>query len=556
MQGETLFQLEDGSSLTIAVHSDVPHHDRICEIIHANGGFVVEDASSADFCVISLATPHAGALAEELGLQEKVTVQDYWIRDSVYAKRLLPWYPYQIGPSLSSSTGAERVLSTMSPTELEERDTHEFVVTSARYWPLFSMEELYRYVSRKCPHRTATAFKEIYAAHQPEIDSRVMYLRRRLENVLAFKSDFTSRPRMSFGAPSKSYPLQIQLPTSAVITPFMPTPTATSGSHADLPERLGSRGRLSVIAPQQEVPYEPPNIGDEYMEGHGPANSSDRQVALRQRSTAGETMDVVMSDSARARRSGQQSGGETNGTTTPTSPEKGAQKAGAHNPQLVSKEDKYELAKFLVAHPKGQLGFKKHMVTFRKLSSRGRLRTVGSWQYIYREYGNEIRKMMNKVEKGSGKNQETKGTSKVVVRSPPNVSRPPAKRRPTLFGKRHTRGGPDNPSRNLMTDQDKEELAYYLLDHPRDPDMSLPTYYARFDRQYKNGIHRTASAWASAVGRHKEDIHARQRRILRERGDKNHPLLTGKDTGKNARKHNSADDPDSDLSSIETSSSA
>jgi len=35
-----LFQLEDGGSLSLAVHSDIPQYDRICEIIHVSTDFI------------------------------------------------------------------------------------------------------------------------------------------------------------------------------------------------------------------------------------------------------------------------------------------------------------------------------------------------------------------------------------------------------------------------------------------------------------------------------------------------------------------------------------
>jgi hypothetical protein len=116
--------------------------------LQANRGFVVEDASSADFCIVSLAAPGADRIAEELRLEGKLAIQDYWIRDSIDAERLLPWYPYQIGPSSSLSASVGKTASSASTTETE-RDIHELVIMSARYWPLFSVEELHRYTSRK-----------------------------------------------------------------------------------------------------------------------------------------------------------------------------------------------------------------------------------------------------------------------------------------------------------------------------------------------------------------------------------------------------------------------
>jgi hypothetical protein len=115
----------------------------------ANRGFVVEEASAADFCILSPVLPDADGIAEELRAEGKLAIQDYWIRDSMDAGQLLPWYSYQIGGSSSISKANGKDTSLTSAEEAEERDTHELVTTSARYWPLLSEEELCRYVSRK-----------------------------------------------------------------------------------------------------------------------------------------------------------------------------------------------------------------------------------------------------------------------------------------------------------------------------------------------------------------------------------------------------------------------
>ena len=295
-----LFQLWDGSSLSIAVHSDVPQYERYCELIRvcyfisafnliscwstvqANRGIVVEDASVADLCILSLAIPGADEISERLHSEGKLAIQDYWIRDSVDAERLLPWYPYQVGAPLSHSVGYGRCSFSISTAETEERDVHEFVTVSARYWPLFSAEELHRYVSRRvsiyfspvqtmialltcavssckqCPHRSATSFKHLYETRQSEIDSRVTYLRGRLDNVLGFNNEFNRRPRMSFGSPYKHVPLSIQAPptpgefAASSSVALMPTPTATSDSRFVLDRRdaRGTHGAKSVFSPE------------------------------------------------------------------------------------------------------------------------------------------------------------------------------------------------------------------------------------------------------------------------------------------------------------------
>ena len=115
----------------------------------ANRGFVVEEASAADFCILSPVLPDADGIAEELRSEGKIAIQDYWIRDSMDAGQLLPWYSYQIGGPSSIAKANEKVTSLTLTEEAEERDIHELVATSARYWPLLSEEELCRYVSRK-----------------------------------------------------------------------------------------------------------------------------------------------------------------------------------------------------------------------------------------------------------------------------------------------------------------------------------------------------------------------------------------------------------------------
>lgn len=110
---------------------------------------MVEDALSADFCILSMNIPNVMGIVNELASEGKNAVQDYWIRDSVDVGRILPWYMFQIGqPSSSLLDGAPNA-SIMSALDVQERDIHELVVATARYGALFSVEGLYRYLARK-----------------------------------------------------------------------------------------------------------------------------------------------------------------------------------------------------------------------------------------------------------------------------------------------------------------------------------------------------------------------------------------------------------------------
>ena len=122
-------------------------------ILQENGGFVVVNALSADFCILSINIPNVGAIADELMSEGKLAVQDYWIRDSVDAASLLPWYTYQVTPSSFAPGDTSQDLGMMSAGDVEERDIHELVVTTARYGALISANELYRHLSRKVTNR-------------------------------------------------------------------------------------------------------------------------------------------------------------------------------------------------------------------------------------------------------------------------------------------------------------------------------------------------------------------------------------------------------------------
>lgn len=106
-------------------------------------------------------------------------------------------------------------------------------------------------------------------------------------------------------------------------------------------------------APQQEIPYEPPNIGNSASSSPDPVNPSNRKGHPQGKLASDQSDNIV------------------------TFPYPGVAKTISGNDpsaldmvlpmgQSVTKEDKYELAKFLVEHPKGTLGFKKHIETFRK----------------------------------------------------------------------------------------------------------------------------------------------------------------------------------------------
>ena len=90
-----------------------------------------------------------GALADKLLSEGKLAVQDYWIRDSVDAATLLPWYSYQVMPSPFALGDISQGSGMLSVRDVEKRDIHQLVVTAARHGAVLLANDLYKHISRK-----------------------------------------------------------------------------------------------------------------------------------------------------------------------------------------------------------------------------------------------------------------------------------------------------------------------------------------------------------------------------------------------------------------------
>jgi hypothetical protein len=78
--------------------------------------------ASADFVILVSILPGIEQLLHVLHRKGKLDIQDWWIWNSAYAGRLLPWYHYEIVESKH-----------MYQMEDSARDLHELVACSARY---------------------------------------------------------------------------------------------------------------------------------------------------------------------------------------------------------------------------------------------------------------------------------------------------------------------------------------------------------------------------------------------------------------------------------------
>jgi hypothetical protein len=99
---------------------------------------VTEDLSSADFTILSTSILGIDSIVSVLRGEGKIALQEWWIRNSVDAGKLLPWYPYVI----ANETDEQKLSDS-------QRDLHELTVVAARYWPLLVGERLYQFVARR-----------------------------------------------------------------------------------------------------------------------------------------------------------------------------------------------------------------------------------------------------------------------------------------------------------------------------------------------------------------------------------------------------------------------
>lgn len=91
--------------------------------------------------ILSTSIPGFDELAAFLTEQDKIVVHDHWVRGSIEAQRVLPWYEDQVLPNTAKADTSEA-----------SRDLHELVVTLARYSPILSEDAVYSYLARRVSH--------------------------------------------------------------------------------------------------------------------------------------------------------------------------------------------------------------------------------------------------------------------------------------------------------------------------------------------------------------------------------------------------------------------
>ncbi|KIM28093.1 hypothetical protein M408DRAFT_24108 [Serendipita vermifera MAFF 305830] len=517
-----LFRLEDGESLSIAVHLQVPQHDRMTDMIRASNGTVVEDPLSAQFCVLSLNIPNLDGIVSELVSKGKLTVQDYWIRDSVELRRLLPWYSYRMVPPTSLTNNTIPIPLPISEEDVEARDIHELVVFLARYGLLSSSEDLYRRVSRKCPHRSVTSFKDLYATYRIDIDSKVLYIRSRLDVFLAFESDYHKRPLLNFGAPNKHAPR---------VAPASSTPSdlSTTPIGAGLGEQIAEEREVVTHAgtSHEEAPYDPPNMETISRPNSPVIDSIQQEMNLESLRDSEEMPGVEFEPS-----------GRSPVATTPTIPRGTAvevSKGSASKPHGgITDEDKHALAKFLIKYPQGKKSWSEHMKLFAEKYTRGGVRSAGAWRNVYHMWS--VQEHIKNLE-------QKKATQSRIDKNHPKPTSP--KRQPSRKEKQAPRApaekrnaAPVAPKRSPVeetADRDKAILARWMLENPKDPDSSLTSYFGEFHKQNQIGSTRPPSSWRKFASRHKETIQDLQEGIKEEMKGSNKSSPTRGETSSSPR---------------------
>lgn len=501
-QFANFFRLEEGDRLSIAVHEQVPQHNHIAAMIRASNGIVVEDALAAHFCILSLAIPDVDGLANELVSKSKLAVHDYWIRDSVDARRLLPWYPYEMAPSTSPSNDNISGRLRMSEEEIEARDIHEFVVIMARYGPLFSSEDIYRHLIRKCPHRSVGSFEDLYAIHRIEIDSRISHIRSKLDASLAPNSDYHKRHLFNFGAPKKQTP---------PVVPVAPAPygDSTMPIGNELEEQVaGERASMTRTgAAHEEVPYDPPNIEAGSNPRSPVINSLPKEVVLEVPDDS-EAMEGVEHERLE----------QSQEAAMPSIPMEEIAEGSSHASSKpnggITDEDKDALAKFLVKYPQGKATWPEHMKLFEKKYKRGGMRSAWAWRHVYKS--ESVQKHIQRLQKEKARQPRVdRGRARQPPQEPPASKDKGASK--AQAGQRNSApAAPKKSPVEEIADRDKDALARWIVENPKDTDSTSIAYFKKFHSQNKIGSTRPPSSWQKFENRHKHAIQDIQADIIRE----------------------------------------
>lgn len=493
-----LFQLEDGEPLSIAVHVQIPRHDLIAKMIHENNGIIVKEADLAHFVILSLSIPNVDAIASELVSIGKITVQDYWVRDSVEARRLLPWYPYEVTPSASISSDVTLGGSLMSADQIEERDLHELVVTNARYGWLLSSEELFRHLSRKCPHRSVSSFKNMYANRQHHIESKVSYIRNKLDVSLSFGSYYHRSPVINFESPNK------QTPSLAIST------LRTESSNS-----VTTTGNVSGKTIAGERPAMGPNSTSHEGDSFDPHNT-EAEPHLNPSVIDGNSDEIfaeVIQDSDDGEEERPEQTPLVSTTLSLVDTAAPVSKYTPSKPQdNITDQDKRALARFLVEHPQGERTWQKHMELFARKYTRGNVHSSLSWRNVHKMevVQQHIQRMLRE-----GKRKLPIGrrcAKQAQAKKQPSSKEVISTALPGRQIVKHVSIG--KTSFQEICERDKVILARWMLENPKDPEISGNSYFAGFHQQHEIGSTRASTSWAKFASRHEMAIRAIQKDMM------------------------------------------
>ncbi|KIM28095.1 hypothetical protein M408DRAFT_24110 [Serendipita vermifera MAFF 305830] len=491
-----LFQLEDGEPLSIAVHVQIPRHDLIAKMIHENNGIIVKEADLAHFVILSLSIPNVDAIASELVSIGKITVQDYWVRDSVEARRLLPWYPYEVTPSASISSDVTLGGSLMSADQIEERDLHELVVTNARYGWLLSSEELFRHLSRKCPHRSVSSFKNMYANRQHHIESKVSYIRNKLDVSLSFGSYYHRSPVINFESP--------KTPSLAIST------LRTESSNS-----VTTTGNVSGKTIAGERPAMGPNSTSHEGDSFDPHNT-EAEPHLNPSVIDGNSDEIfaeVIQDSDDGEEERPEQTPLVSTTLSLVDTAAPVSKYTPSKPQdNITDQDKRALARFLVEHPQGERTWQKHMELFARKYTRGNVHSSLSWRNVHKMevVQQHIQRMLRE-----GKRKLPIGrrcAKQAQAKKQPSSKEVISTALPGRQIVKHVSIG--KTSFQEICERDKVILARWMLENPKDPEISGNSYFAGFHQQHEIGSTRASTSWAKFASRHEMAIRAIQKDMM------------------------------------------
>ncbi|KAG8760591.1 hypothetical protein FRC14_002593 [Serendipita sp. 396] len=539
-----LFQFEDGNSIWFAIDKCVTSQDMLKGLISKNGGSITDAVINADFYLVSSWKHETQKTAEGVTAEGNVALDSPWVFESIMARRLLPWYPYQV-----------QSLSPYQELSDEGRDLREMAICLGRYRPIVSEDsDIYRFLHMKFPHRTSLEFARLHRANEDQVNACALRLHSQFTRTFPLEEYFggtSASSRVAYGPAGEkgshtrnqsqtsvdmqsSIQSPVDLPSLTYSVQTVDTPSQASprnfgrdsGNHDQTTER-----RISVTKTWDSAG----NYADRLNHGQGgagnlssPTSMTTPQSSNRFHGHGREAPSEMEQPSQIAPKRGRPTSKKMKETT-----EVGSRKLNSGNvppspltndlplqrKRMFTEFEVDTMIQWIMDHPPSETDDKrKYWANFAKNSSIGPKRLPGVWQRYYTLYLlpqlSQQKEMLDSVDampyhRRLSSNSEvgmdiqnTDQDRSRIAQKPPIASDADedsdADENDEALHRVPARANPPN----RFTETEVEEMLKWIQDHPISVDEDLRKYWEEFAEKSPIGSARKHWIWRGKYTRH------------------------------------------------------